>query len=200
MKPETDMFDEWADLQSVWQVQAAVAPDLPGLRREVERRLRRMRVVCALEVLVAFVALGNCTRALLMHDRVPLPVPMIIAFMALILGYTSWALWQRRRQWLAVALAPHALIEFERARTLTSLRIWRVSTWLALGVWIALTVNAIHAMQNGPVRLPAYTWLIVVGLNAWVVLASAALGWWLGRRRRQRLRRLQAMQQELQAN
>jgi len=198
MKAESDKRDDWSDLQAAWQAQPTTAPDLAGLQREVGRRVRRMRVLGVANLLVAGIALGNCVRALRLHDRVPLPVPLVIALMLVVAGYTGWALWQRRRQWRAVALAPHALVAFEHARTQTTLRIWRVSTWLGLAVWLALSLNALYVMQYGAARQPPYTWAIVIGLNALVVLVCATLGGFLGRRLRRRLLRLQAMQRELQ--
>jgi hypothetical protein len=193
--------DDWGDLQAAWQTQAVAAPDMDALRHEIAGRDRRLRALRLAERTVAAISLANCARALFLHEVVPLPVPMIVGFMILVAGYTVWAEWQRRKQWRAVALEPAALVDFEHARTRTSLRIWRVSTWLALGVWIAFVFQALLSMDGASSAppVPAWAWALSVGLNALVVLLAALVACALGRRWRRRLHRLEAMRAALDA-
>lgn len=187
--------DDWGGLQAAWQAQAVAAPDMDALRHEIARRDRRLRALRLAERVVAAISFANCARALFLHDVVPLPAPMIIGFMVLVAGYTVWVEWQRRKQWRAMALEPLALVDFEYARTRTSLRIWRASTWLALGVWITLTLQALASMggvSSAP-QAPAQAWALSIGINALVVLVAALVAHALGRRWRRRLHRLEAM-------
>lgn len=199
MNPAHGSMDDWRDLRAAWHAQAVAAPDMDALRHEIARRDRRLRAVRLAERVVAAISLANCVRALFLHDVVPLPVPMIIGFMVLVAGYTVWVEWQRRKQWRAMALEPVALVDFEHARTRTSLRIWRASTWLALGVWIALTLQALASMggASSAPPAPAQAWALSIGINAGVVLVAALVAHVLGRRWRRRLHRLEAMRAAL---
>jgi|LNAP01.1.fsa_nt_gb hypothetical protein len=194
-----DQDDPWDGWMETWQAQATTPPDVEALRQEVSRRSRRLRALRIGELLVAAVALGNCLRALLLKGAHPIPGAVLLGLMGVVIGYTLWVQWQRRRQWQARELDPPALVAFEIARTLTSIRIWRVSTWASLALWVALTVWGIGAMSAGPAAdaLPPAVWALNIGVNALVVLVSAGLGFWIGRRRRRRLARLDAMRRVL---
>jgi hypothetical protein len=187
--------DDWETLMAAWQSQAAAQPDLQALQHEVSRRSRRLRVLRIGELLMAALSLGNCLRAWLLGSSSPIPSTVLLGLMGLVIGYTVWVQWQRRRQWRARDLDPHALIAFEVTRTLTSIRIWRVSTWSAMALWVALTIWGIVALRVGPVPggLPGDGWALNILLNAVVVLVSAGLGFGMGQRRRRRLARLDAL-------
>lgn len=191
--------DDWVTLMAAWQSQPATQPDLEALQREVSRRSRRLRMLRIGELLMVALSLGNCLRAWLLGSRNPIPATILLGLMGLVIGYTVWVQWQRRRQWRAHDLDPHALIIFEIVRTQTSMRIWRVSTWIAMGLWVALTLLGIIVLRAGPVPggLPGDAFALSIALNAVVVLVSAGLGLWMGQRRRRRLARLHALRDAL---
>lgn len=201
-----DAHEDWTALGTHWRAQPPPLPDgwdgWDALGAEVRRRSLRLRLLRLFDLLMAAVAVGMCAWATSLPPPRNLPAGAGIGLAALVLGYTAWAQWQRRRQWRAYAATPAALLEFERGRTLTSLRIWRVSTWLSCAMWIGLVALALLAWHAGdaPGRLPASVWLTNVVANGGVLLAAALLAWGAGVRARRRLRRLQRLSRSLAAD
>ncbi|MFT4247378.1 MAG: hypothetical protein QM581_04970 [Pseudomonas sp.] len=193
--------EEWIALGTHWRAQP-----LPewwdALGAEVRCRSLRLRWLRRFDWLMAAVAVGMCAWATQLPPPRNMPVGVAIGLAALVLGYTAWAQWQRRRQWRAYAATPAALLEFERGRTLTSLRLWRVSTWLSCAMWVGLVVLAMLAWhaEDAPGRLPASAWLTNVVANGGVLLAAALLAWAAGARARRRLRRLERLSCSLAAD
>ncbi|WP_314403958.1 hypothetical protein [Stenotrophomonas rhizophila] len=200
MSDKHDPQDEWNGLMDHWQAQPTPSQDLDALQREAERHGTRLRMVAGVELVIAALALGNCARALAMGTRNPIPVPVLLALMALVVASTGWRFWQRRRYWRAPTLDPRALIAFEQGRAIAALRLWRGSTWLATALWVALTVWAMNALQAGvatPMAPSALAWQLNVGLNAAVLLVCAVAAWGMGRRHRRRLQHLRVLSESL---
>ncbi len=201
MNPHDHIGDDWQQLSTDWQQLPAPAFDFDSLQREADRRSRRVRTVAVAELLVAALAIGNCVRAML-DPRDLIPHGVLWGLIAFVAAIGAWLFRQRRRQWRSRGLAPAALVAFETWRARASLRIWRVSVWLALALWIGLVLLALAAMNAGQAAAPALppqAWGLSIGLNALVVLISAGLGTWKGRGHRQQLARLRALDDALRA-
>lgn len=192
----------WDALATRWQAQPSAAPDVQALEREVHRRSRRLRVVWSIEGVLAVLSIGNCVRALSLGERLPVPAGLVWFLMGLVIVMSGWTLWQRRRQWRAKALDARGLVAFERDRSRTALRIWRVTMWVSVALWATMTLWVLLTAQG---RLPmAHAappahWTVSIVLNAVVVVVFAVAGWAICRRHRQRLKGLHALQEAMDA-
>ncbi|MCW6029489.1 hypothetical protein K4043_15855 [Stenotrophomonas sp. SRS1] len=187
----------WDALVTRWQAQPSAAPDVQALEREVHRRSGRLRIVWSIEVILAVLSLANCVRALSLGDRLPVPAGLVWFLMGLVMAMTGWTLWQRRRQWRAQALDARALMAFERERSRTALRIWRVSTWVSVALWTAMVLWAwLTAQGRVPMvqAAPPAGWALSIVINALVVAVFAVAAWAICRRHRQRLQRLHSLE------
>ncbi|AOX62511.1 hypothetical protein BIZ42_10005 [Stenotrophomonas sp. LM091] len=187
----------WDALATRWQAQPSAAPDVQALEREVHRRSRRLRVAWSIEGVLAVLSIGNCVRALSLGEPLPVPAGLVWFLMALVIAMTGWTLWQRRRQWRAQALDARALMAFERERSRTALRIWRVSIWVSVALWTAMVLWALLTAQGRMPMVqvaPPAQWALSIVVNALVVAVFAVAAWVICRRHRQRLQRLHSME------
>lgn len=192
MQQSDQHAEDWGTWVADWQAQAAVPPPWPALRAEVARRSRRVRLWWIGELLVAMIAIGNCLRVMWQSPGA-IPTPVLWGLIALVVFHMAWVQWKRRRQWRAQSLDSGALIAFERARTQTSVLLWRVSIWISLMLWLALMgwgLACLTGVTGLPDTVPAWNWAMSAIANAVVVLVSALVGVVLGQRCRRRLKRL----------
>jgi len=152
----------------------------------------------AVTLLAQEIALSVCHRwPGQLGERLPVPAGLLWFLMALVIGMTGWTLWQRRRQWRAQALDARALMAFERERSRTALRIWRVSTWVSVALWTAMALWALLTAQGRMPMVqvaPPALWALNIVINALVVAVFAVAAWAVCRRHRRRLQRLHSLE------
>lgn len=193
----------WGALAADWRAQPTAAIDVDALRRDVTWHRRRIRAWLVLEILLTMVAIGVCAWATFGTDP-PLFSPSTFAgTVALLLGFQGWSLWIRRRQIRDTGLDVRALLALERDRVATSLLYWRVNTWLAVTLWAAL-FGLLLAGELAPdaIELPMTPRQagLSLAINAPFLLGLAGFAWWWCRRSRSRLARVQALQDQLDAD
>lgn len=190
----------WDTLAADWRAQPVTAVDAEALQRQVMRRGRRLRWSLGVEALLTTVAIGMCVWAtFVLEGAVFSPLASLVVIGSL-LGVQGWSLWTRRRQVRDSGLDVRALLALERDRIQTSLRYWRVNTWLAVALWCVLCgllVVVLAAPADGDVGVSSRQLIASVLVNAPVLLGFATFAWWWCRRGRQRLGRLRALQEEI---
>lgn len=196
-----DMHD-WQSLGDEWRGQAVGKVDVEALRTEANRRGGRLRWAMLNEVVMCMVALALCAWALRHPARTGLAPTMVIGAMLVLVGFQAWSLWIRRRQLGDSGLDAGAMVALEIERARTSLRYWRVSTWVTAGLWAGLYAAALLDITAPEFRdprpmHPLGTWVGAQVGGAIALLGSALWAWWLGRRNRARLARLRKLQDEM---
>ncbi|GAB2626601.1 hypothetical protein [Novilysobacter erysipheiresistens] len=193
----------WDALAADWRAQPTAVVDVDALRRDVTRHRRRIRAWLALEILLTTVGVGVCAWATLGIDP-PLFSPSALAVtIALLLGFQGWSLWIRRRQVRDSGLDVRALLALERDRISTSLLYWRVNSWLAVAMWVALfglLLAGVLAPDAIALPMTPRQAALSLAINIPLVLGLAGFAWWWCRRSRSRLARVQALQDELDAD
>lgn len=194
-----DAHDDWQALAEVWRQQPGSTIDTAALLREVHRRGRRLRWTVASELATAGFVLVACAWIMLSPGWVDAPRGVIVALMAIVLGFQAWALWIRRGQVREGGLDVNAMIALDIRRTRTTLRYWRVSAWVGLAMWLGLYAVTwsmlVEPSWDDAVMLRKLLHSVVA--TGFVGLGAAAWAWWWGRRNRLRLARMLRLQDEL---
>lgn len=189
---------DWQALGETWRRQSFPEVDIAALRSEIARRSRGLAIWRIFELVTAAVSSGICMFAMLWPGPGLAERGVYFLLLIVVVGFTWWTHVQRRRQWRATDLAAPALVRFEIARVRTSLRVWRVSTWIVFTLWCALYAAAfVNVMFHAPDQRQLLVWGLNLAANAPVVLASAFWAWWAGRRSHALLSRLHALKAAL---
>ena len=193
---------DWQSLGDEWREQTVSTLDVDALRTEVNRRGRRLRLAMINEVVMCVVALALCAWALRHPGRADIAPAMVIGAMLVLAGFQAWSLWIRRRQLGDRGLDAAAMVALEIERARTSLRYWRMSTWVTLGLWVGLYAAVLSDVMAPELLDPRplgqfNKWVGSLVGGAFVLLASALWAWWLGRRTGARLVRLRRLQDEM---
>lgn len=197
--------DDWQALADDWRQQPGSAIDSAALLQEVRRRGRRLRWMLASELATTAFVLGLCAWTLSSSGS-PGNLRILIGLLvAIVLGLQAWALWIRRGQLRDQTLDAQAAITLDIRRTRTTLRYWRVSTWVAVAMWLALYAAAWvglawpEVIALGPGDQVSQRKLIHgVAASGAVGAAAAVWAWGRCRQLRRRLERMLTLRAELQ--
>lgn len=187
--------DFWKRLQEDWQ-SASSAVDLTGLRRQVQRKRRRMQVLQILDVLLGLAATGFMIVMLLTvhkpHMQILFWALLVILWVALAVGavlrYTTW----KPRSTDAASLLQ---LTIRRARAGFHF------IWLNVGgLFVVYAVAAPffwHFYSDGT---PAQRRGVVANMafNAGFLVVTVAWAVWYGRRQRGKIRRAESLLRQLE--
>ena len=183
--------DDWTRWGESWRQQPAI--DAQRLRRDVRRKTWRMRIVIALELLVALVAVAQLLW-MLWQPGVSLRWKSWAGLsLALVATAIAMSLHLRRGTWRTLSDDPRDLLRFCEARAYAGIRLAKWNAWSTLLV-IAVSL-ILAAPELDPARWqhdPQLRLLIVVQfiVNAPIVIAIFWSCAWYIRRQRRKLERL----------
>lgn len=186
--------DDWARWGDSWQQQPVV--DVNRLRRKVRRKLWRMRVVVALELLTTLIA---TTQSLWLIWQPGLPLRWKLwAGISLLLVASAQAMFLhlRRGTWNASADTTRDLLRISERRAHAGIRLAKLNAWSTVFVIAATLLLA--APELDPRRWlhdPQLKLMVMVQFAANVPIAIAIFGFcaWYIRRQRRKLERFNAL-------
>lgn len=195
-----DRQDDWQAMAKAWREQPGSRLDTDALLKEVRRRGRRLRWALVSEVATMAVVLVLCGRVLLSPDVSHFTRLVVGVLTAMVLGFQGWALWIRRGQVRDSGRDANAMIALDIARTRTTLRYWRVSTWVAVAMWLGLYAVAWSTLASPSPGDAATLQKLVHSVMATglVGFGAAVWAWWWSARHRRRLASMLSLRDELQ--
>lgn len=186
--------NEWRDWSTLWQQQPSV--DIKRLRRGAHRKLWRMRLTVALELLVTLIALAQVARLMLdpgTEWRWKVWGGMLLVLLPVGQGLL---LHVRRGAWRATGEEAGDILQLAAKRAIVGIRLAQ------LNVWSLLLVLAVTLVVAAPDLTPTH-WqhdpqlrsmvLMQCAINLPVIVGGVALCVWYIRRQRRRLREVQAL-------
>lgn len=184
-------WDRWAE---IWQQQPSM--DMDRLRLRIRRKLWRMRVIVALELLVSAIAVVQVIRLMGFPGiewRWKLWAAMTMAFLLIMQGLFLRA---RRGAWQARGDGPADALRLMARRAVAGIRLAKVNIW-GIVLWTAVTL-LVAAPELAPTRWqhdPQLKWLIVLqcAVNLPIIVAVLGLCAWYIRRQRRRLRQAEVL-------
>lgn len=186
--------NDWQDLSALWQQPASV--DIERLRRGAHRKLWRMRVTVAFELLVSLIAMGQIVR-LMLDPGTGWRWKVWGAMLLVLLPIGQGLLLQvRRGAWRATGEEAGDILQLAARRAVVGIRLAK------LNVWSLLLVLAVTLVVAAPDLMPAH-WqhdqqlrsmvLIQCAVNLPIIVGGLGLSIWYMRRQRRRLREVQAL-------
>lgn len=190
-------WDRWAE---TWQQQPPV--DMEQLRRRARRKLWRMRLIVALELLVTVVAVGQVAR-LILHPGVEWQWKfwggMTMVFLLVVQGLL---LHVRRGAWRATGEEAGDILRLTAKRAAAGIRLAKLNAWSAL-LWLAVTL-AVAAPELVPAHWehdPHLRTLVLLqcAVNLPIIAVGVGLCVWYIRRQRRRLREVRELLRDYDA-
>ncbi|HWU76471.1 MAG TPA: hypothetical protein VN043_08195 [Rhodanobacter sp.] len=186
--------NEWQRWSELWRQQPSV--DIERLRRGARRKLRRMRVAVALELLLTMIAVGQVMRLILdpgVEWRWKAWAGMTLVFMLVVQGLL---LHVRRGAWRTAGEEAGDILRLTAKRATAGIRHAKLNAWSAL-LWLAVTL-----LVAAPELTPAH-WqhdprlrsmvLLQCAINLPIIALGVGLCAWYIRRQRRRLREVLAL-------
>ena len=187
--------DFWHRLQEDWH-SVSPAVDLAGLRRQVQRKRRRMQVLQTLDVLLGLVATAVMIK-LMLSDHKPHTQLLFWGLLVLIWVAIGAGAWLRYSTWKPRSTDAASLLQLTIRRARAGFRF----IWLNVAGLLVLYGIAVpffwHLYSNGT---PAQRKVVLsnLGLNFAIFVITVVWAIWYGRRQRQKIRRAQAMLRQLE--
>lgn len=186
--------NEWQRWSELWQAPPSV--DIERLRRGAHRKLWRMRLTVAMELLVSLIAMGQVLRLMLdpgAEWRWKIWGGMFLVFLPVGLGLL---LHIRRGAWRASGEEAGDILQLAARRAIAGIRLAKLNVWSTL-LWLAVTL-----VVAAPDLLPAH-WqhdprlrsmlLMQCAFNLPVIVGGIGLSIWYMARQRRRLREVNAL-------
>lgn len=188
---------DWLEMGDAWRSQPVLAPDIDAMRREANRRTRRMAVLGSIDVVATIAGIAMAVWLLRQEPGMTPLEWVVLTLLAIAMSFTGWTVWSRRTLWRDNGLSAGGLVALEMQRARNAMRYWRLNTLLMSAMFAVVLIAAV-AQSQGWIEAPGTaSWWFVLAITFALLLATVAFDRWRSKRLRARLRSLQVLADEL---